>query len=165
MMIGTTIASRHIPIANIAIHVPRILNMIEAAIAAIKIPKYTMFHTGTISFISRLRDIRKNNETTAIMAAATPKLFYAVVYGDTWEDIQYFSSFHKARANLVIQTRFKDNSFHPILIGYSHNNSDDRYGSTRNYFGIKRYEELFKWDEVTIKQNPELAFDLIEMIF
>lgn len=93
-------------------------------------------------------------------------MFYAVVYGDSWEDIEYLSSFHKAKAKLVIQTRYMESgSFHPLLIGYSHNNTNDTYGKTRNFFGIKKLDELFKWDETALKQRPELAFDLVEMIF
>jgi hypothetical protein len=91
-----------------------------------------------------------------------------VVYGDHWEDIEYFSSFHKARKNLVIQTRFKDSSdssFHPFIIAYSDHPHDGTYGRTKNYLGIKKVDELMKFDELALKQNPEDAFHLIEMLF
>lgn len=46
------------------------------------------------------------NALKTVMLMNSTAMFYAVVYGDNWEDIEYFSSIHKAKAKLVIHTRF-----------------------------------------------------------
>lgn len=97
-------------------------------------------------------------------------MFYALVYGNGWEDIDYFFNFNKARAKLVIQTRHaaaSDDGFHPMLIGYNEDASNGTYGRMRDMYGIpkNKFLELLKHDEVTIKLNPELGCDLIEMVF
>lgn len=91
-------------------------------------------------------------------------MFYAVVYGNDWEDIEYFSSFQKACAKLVIQSRSPSNSFHPMLFEYSRESSGGTYGRTKNIHGIMKLEELWRYDERSLKENPMQAFHLIEIV-
>jgi hypothetical protein len=94
-------------------------------------------------------------------------MFYAVVYGDSWEDIDYFYSFHQARTKLVIQTRNVEHaSFHPLLIAYNRDPCSGCYGRTREFYGIpvSKLPDLLALDDVMLKNNPEIAFKLIESI-
>lgn len=91
--------------------------------------------------------------------------FYMVVFGESWEDVEYFSSFQKACAKLVIQSRNPANSFHPILLEYNREPSGGTYGRSKPIMGIAKLEELYRYDELALKENPTLAFHLVEIIF
>lgn len=94
-------------------------------------------------------------------------MFYAIVYGDSWEDVDYYYSFQQARAKLVLQTRdaaLQNLSFHPMLIVYNRDPCSGSYGRTREIYGIPKNKitQLKSYDDMMIKMNPEIAFYLIE---
>lgn len=95
--------------------------------------------------------------------------FYALVYGESWEDVEYFASFNKACQKLIIQSRFleADSAFHPIILGYNHNASygNGTYGRTKNMLGVMKLDELKRFDEKAIMENPMIAIHLVEHIF
>lgn len=97
----------------------------------------------------------------------TDSTFYALVYGDHWEDIQYFSSFNKACAKLIIQSRFiEDSGFYPMIFGYKQDplNENGTYGRTKNMLCVMKIDELKRFDEAAIMENPMIAFHLVESI-
>lgn len=89
--------------------------------------------------------------------------WYAVVYGDNWEDIEYFSSYKKACVKLVVQT-LGMTSFHPFMMEYA----DGDHGTmerTKNMMAIQDLQAFNELDKTAIKLNPESAFDYIRSIF
>lgn len=88
---------------------------------------------------------------------------YAVVYGNGWEDVDYFTSLYHARAKLVIQS-LNMNTFHPMLMEYV----DGDHGvlqRTKNMMAITDKAALQALDPNDVKANPIIAFNLIKHIF
>jgi hypothetical protein len=90
---------------------------------------------------------------------------YAVVYGESWEDVDYFSSFQKACACLIVHSLHMEDGFHPMLYGYGKEEHESQYTRTINMYGVKKLHELRRFDETLVKQNPLIALHLVESIF
>lgn len=88
---------------------------------------------------------------------------YAVVYGNSWDDVDYFTSYNKACIKLIIQSiEMKD--FPPFLMEYiagDHGTME----RTKNMMAILDQEALKKYDKTEVKQNPYSVFHLIKSIF
>ena len=98
-------------------------------------------------------------------------IFYAVVYGSYWDDIEYFSGFHQACKKLIIQTlEFVAkgcSGFHPMIVEYNKDPyGNSTYGMTKNMFGIMKddLEELARLEPAIVKENPMIAIHLINII-
>ena len=88
-------------------------------------------------------------------------MLYAVIYGQSNEDIVYFSDPYKAAIKLVIQTN-QSISFHPVIRIYVENNSGV-YVRTKEEYQL----DLQKLTDILISQvsqNPEAAFSCINNI-
>lgn len=94
--------------------------------------------------------------------------FYAVVYGNSWEDIDYFSDFQTACHKLILQTR-EMSSVHPMMFEYSTSEEDaygkGTYGRAKPVYGITKREELDRFDIAALKRTPACAMHLVETIF
>ena len=90
-------------------------------------------------------------------------MMYAVVYGNGWEDIEYFTSYNKACCKLIIQT-IGMTSFHPMLIEYV----DGDHGTmerTKNMMAVTDLQAFANLDKHATKMDPCSAFDYIKSIF
>ena len=92
-------------------------------------------------------------------------MLYAVIHGKSWNDIEYFTSFQKACASLILLTRYNDvDDFHPFMYSFT---SDDE-GCCRQTFNalrISNMEELYQFDQEALNSDPTIAKYLIEMSF
>jgi hypothetical protein len=52
-----------------------------------------------------------------------------------------------------------------MLIEYNRDMSGGTFGRSKPIFGIAKLEELYRYDETALKENPTAAFHLIETIF
>jgi hypothetical protein len=94
-------------------------------------------------------------------------ILYAVVYGNSWEDIEYFHSYAKACTKLIIQTlgmKHGGNSFHPMLMEYVTSDHGEM-GRTKNMMAITDLKTFFDIDKDQIIYNSESVFDMIKSIF
>lgn len=92
-----------------------------------------------------------------------PSKFYAVVYGNGWEDIEYFSSYNKACIKLIIQT-LDMTTFHPLLVEYI-NSDHGVMERTKNMMAITDLSCFQNLVKTEVKNNPYIAFHLVKHIF
>lgn len=63
---------------------------------------------------------------------------YALVYGNSWEDIAYFTDLEKAKRKLVIQTAFYEPevNFQPVLYEYNENARDGHLIRSKTFWHL-----------------------------
>ncbi len=91
---------------------------------------------------------------------------YAVICGESWEDIYYFHSYTKARENLVIQTvymRKNNNNFHPFIVAYEKANHGEIH-RTMDIVAVTDLASLFAIPQADLVANPSTAFHLIHNV-
>lgn len=94
---------------------------------------------------------------------SSPFKMYAVVYGNSWEDIEYFSSYNKACIKLILQT-LEMTTFHPLLMEYvvGDHGVMERTKNMMSIVDLSSFQNLVKSD---VKINPYIAFHYVKHIF
>lgn len=90
-------------------------------------------------------------------------MFYAVVYGDNWEDIDYFSGYNRACEKLIRQTLHMT-KFHPFLMEYMPGDHGVME-RTKNMMAVTNLTEFNTLDKAQVALYPDIAFDHIKSIF
>lgn len=82
---------------------------------------------------------------------------YIVVYGNSWEDIMYFTSLDAAKTKMIVQSMSPLDGFKPVMYEYNY----DVYGV---YCRSKRYWSVCPkaLEEMGNIKNPQLALQLVE---
>lgn len=88
--------------------------------------------------------------------------FYAVVYGNEWEDIMYFSDFERAKRKLIVQS-VNLTSFVPVMIEYNKNESGVFGRSKHEWHVDQSIMQIFvqKYTSTEIYKNPDFAITSI----
>lgn len=87
---------------------------------------------------------------------------FAVVYGQKWEDVAYFTSFEKAQIKLIVQT-LDYNNFYPFMMEYNSHDSGhmmrSKYSFTVQHQELQKAKEIYT--EEHLRKHPQQLLDFI----